>query len=216
MRPLITVLLSALAACVPVPTPTVASLEAPPAAELEPLASGEALAVLPADEEESLYVAECVREDLAAALPGHRVLAMDEARDVLFPWLEPGQVPRDDAAVRTLLARPAVAAKLRDLRLRSLIEIDLVDETTVWGEGAELLLGGMNYSKVTDRVAARVVDLGAGCCRAGGRARATGIQGYAHATIWGVIILSAPQTAACHRLSAALARALRAPVSASR
>jgi len=198
------------AACVPVPTPPVVTLERPPSAELEPLAIDETLAVLPNREGASRSAADCVRENLSAKLRRNRVLTVDEARDGFFPWLEPDRVPKNDAAARGFVARPAVAARLRDLRLRYLVLVDL-SLTESEGEGGEMLLAGAGFGKTSARATAQVVDLGAACCRAGGAARATGIWGYAHVVIYGVILLSSVEAPACERLSAALVQKLEPP-----
>jgi hypothetical protein len=195
------------AACVPVPTPAVTSLEAPPSAQLDRLDRGEAVAVLPNRVSESGFVADCVRNNLARGLPQNRVLSADEASDLFFPWLEPYEVPKDDAAVQAFVARPAVAAKLRDLRLRYLILVDLNSAGSL--EGGELLFAGASFGKASARATAQVADLEAACCRSGGAATATGIRGHAHVVIYGVIILSAVEEPACNRLSAALVQRLK-------
>jgi hypothetical protein len=197
----------AIVACVPVPTPSVVTLQEPPSADLDPLAAGEAIAVLPNREGDSRFVADCVRSNLSEGLSQNRVLSADEARDALFPWLEPGGVPNNDAAVRTFVARPAVAARLRDLRLRYIAVVDLRSTGDV--EGAEVLLGGASFGKVSAGATAQVVDLDAACCRSGGTATATGIRGHAHVVIYGFILLSAVEEPACDRLSAALLQKLR-------
>jgi hypothetical protein len=198
-----------MAACIPVPTPSVVTLEEPPSAELARLAAGEAIVVLPNRERESQYVADCVREKLAEKLTQNRVLTADEVRDALFPWLEPNRTPRDDAMVQALVARPAVAQALQDLRLRYLVVVDLTstDDTV----GAEVLAAGGGFSKVSARATAEVVDLEAACCRPGGAASATGLQGYAHVMIYGFILLSAVEGPACDRLGAALVQSLEPP-----
>jgi len=196
------------AACVPVPTPPVVSLEQPPSAELDPLEEGEAVAVLPNRERESGFAADCVRDKLAQGLPRNRVLTADQARDFLFPWLEPGQVPEDDAEVRVFMARRAVAEKLEGLRLRYLVVVDL-SSTGKLEDGVELLIGGFGYGRWSARAIAQVVDLEAACCRRGGTARATGIRGYAHMVFYGVVVLSSIEEPACDRLSAALVQELK-------
>jgi hypothetical protein len=190
---------------VPVPTPPVVSLEEPPNTDLDPLDSGEAIAILAADEKDSLFVTNCVQEQLAEMLPDNRVMTTEEVRDLLFPWLEPGKVPKDDAAAQAFIARPATAAKVRELRLRYLIEIALVSTGT--GIGAGFDLGGFGAGTKSARVSAQVVDLEAGCCRAGGSARATGIVGGA-ILVWGIWIFPIVEGPACERLSAALVQKL--------
>lgn len=211
LRLLIATGLLAAAACVPVPTPPVVTLEEPPSAALQPLEAGEAIAVLPSlvpsREAASETMAECVRNRLAEGLRRNRVLSADEARDAFFPWLEPSQVPRADPAVQAFVARAAVAQKLRELRLRYLVAVDL---STAEGEPVvgELLVAGAGFGKDSARLAARIVDLEDACCRPGGAARATGLRGYAHVMIYGVIVLSSLQEPACGRLSSALVEAL--------
>jgi hypothetical protein len=207
VRLLVLAWLLATVACVPVPTPPVITLEEPPSADLEPLEMGEGVAVVPSREGATGFVADCVQKGLVGGLRRNRVLTADEARDAFFPWLEPSQMPRGDAAVQTFVARPAVAAKLRALALRYLVVVDL-STTDDDLEGGELLLAGGAFGKASARVSAEIVDLEAGCCRPGGAARATGIRGYAHVVIYGVIVVSSVQQPACDRLSAALVQAL--------
>ena len=75
-------------------------------------------------------------------------------------------------------------------------------------EGGELLFAGAAFGKASARLSARIVDLEDACCRPGGAARATGIRGYAHVMIYGVIVLSSLQEPACGRLSSAILQAL--------
>lgn len=109
--------------------------------------------------------------------------------------------------MQAFVARPAVAAKLRELRLRYLVAVDL---SMAEGEPVvgELLVAGGGFGRDSARLAARIVDLEDACCRPGGAARATGIRGYAHVMIYGVIVVSALQEPACARLASALVQAL--------
>jgi hypothetical protein len=110
---------------------------------------------------------------------------------------------------QAFVARPAVAEALQDLRLRYLVVVDVTstDDAVV----AEALAVGGGFGKLSARATAEVVDLEAACCRPGGAASATGLQGYAHVMIYGFILLSAIEGPACDRLSAALARSLGPP-----
>ena len=68
--------------------------------------------------------------------------------------------------------------------------------------------GSSAFGTATARLSARSVDLEEACCRPGGTARATGLRGYAHVMIYGVIVVSSLQEPACDRLSSALVQAL--------
>jgi hypothetical protein len=203
------------AGCVPIPTPAVATLEHAPSAELDPLEVGEAVAVMSSRDGATRFIADCVRKDLAGGLRQNRVLTEDEARDAFFPWLEPSQMPRTDEQAQTFITRPAVAAKLQDLRLRYLVVVDVTSSESE-GQGGEALFAGAAFLKASARAGAQVVDLAGGCCRPGGVADATGIQGYAHVMIYGFIVLSSVEQAACDRLSAALVEELRPAATKSR
>lgn len=196
-----------LAACVPVPTPTVSTMEEPPSAELAALRPGEAIAVLDDGAPDSSWVAGCVQERLASGLPQNRVLDDQAGRDRFFPWLEPGTVPRDDAAVARMFEHAATRDRLADERLRYILKIGLTEERV--GDGFEQGLAGAAFWKLADRASAEVIDVEAQCCRPGGTARATGVQGYAHVVQWGFIVISMVETAACHELADALLEVLK-------
>ncbi len=209
MRPAIVGLSLAVTACMvlPVPTPSVVKLEESPSADLPPLNPGEAIAVLAADEEESVFAGGCAQEKLAEALPENRVMTSYEARDLLFPWLEPDVLPKDDAAAQALMARPAVTAKVQELRLRYLIEVGLVTKSAGIDAYNDAGKFGVYAETRSAHVSARVVDLEAACCRAGGSATATGVATGA-VFVWGVAFFPVIQGPACNRLSAALAQQL--------
>ncbi len=196
-----------LAACVPVPTPTVSTMENPPSAELTALRPGEAIAVLDDGAAESSWVAGCVQERLAKGLPGNRVLDDQTTRDRFFPWLEPDTVPKDDAAVARMFEHAAARNRLTDERMRYILKIGLTEESV--GDGVEQVIAGAAFWKLTDRATAEVIDVEAQCCRPGGTARATGVQGYAHVVQWGFIVISMVETAACHELADTLLDVLK-------
>jgi hypothetical protein len=207
----VTIVLSlAVGGCIaiPLPAPSVVKLEESPSADLDPLDPGETAAVLAADEEESVYVAGCVQEQLAKAFPNNRVVPAAEARDVLFPWLEPGAMPKDDAEAQALMARPAVAAKIRELKLRYLIEVGLVS-TRAGIDTFRAFDAPMGVVAETEsaHVSARVVDLEAACCRVGGSATATGVAAGAVYVV-GIMFLPVIEGPACNRLSEALVQQL--------
>ena len=203
-----------LAACVPVPTPTVSTMEEPPSAELSTLRPGEAIAMLDDGVPESAWVAGCVQERLAKGLPANRVLDDQSGRDRFFPWLEPGTVPQDDDAVARMFEHAVARNRLTDERLRYILKIGLTEESV--GDGFEQVIAGASFWKVTNRAAAEVIDVEAQCCRPGGIARATGVQGHAHVVQWGFIVISMVETAACHELADALLDVLKPAASPSR
>lgn len=202
-------LVATLASCVPVPTPPITTIEAPPAPDIRPLRPGEAVAVLSDDLLKSRWTADCVRDGLVAGLPANRTLDGKDARDILFPWLEPEYIPQHDASVRELVSHHAVATKLQELQIRYLILIRReVDLSAVGVEGALVGMGGW---KTVDRASARLIDVEKTCCRSGGSVRSAALEGYAHATIWGFIAFSFTERAACHALRDSLVKALRPP-----
>lgn len=217
MLRMLAVSLLLLVACVPVPTPTVATLEAPAAPEIEPLRAGDTIAVLPDDkakqgDKAGIRITQCVREGLTAGLPAVRVLNADAARDLLFPWLEPGQVPRDDVEVRALVSHGAVAAKMREMRLRYVIVI--ANQETTSGDAIELVMAGMGVGNLVDRASARIIDIEGACCRSGGSARGAGVMAYGHYLIFGFVTLADTEGAACHALGDALLKELHPPSAA--
>jgi hypothetical protein len=195
------------AACVPVPTPTVSSVTEPPDGAITRLAPGESIAVLDDGEDASLGVASCVQERLAPQLGDIRVLDAETARDRFFPWLEPAHLLTADDAVAAMLAHRAAAQRFADERLRYIFTIGLTEERK--GDGYEQGIAGAAFWKLTDDATAQVIDIEAGCCRPAGSARATGVQGYAHVVQWGFIIISRVETAACHELADALLDVLK-------
>lgn len=205
-RPFVTFLMLVAAGCVPVPTPTVSSVTQPPDEAIVRLAAGEAIAVLNDGEEDSRYVAVCVQERLARRLDEVRVLDAATAQDTFFPWLEPGRLPTTDSKVAAMLEHAAARERFARERLRYIFTIRLTEESK--GDGAEQVLAGAGFWKLTDHASARVIDLEAGCCRPAGTARASGVQGYAHVVQWGFILISRVETAACARLGDALIEVL--------
>jgi hypothetical protein len=203
MRLALAVVLICISACVPVPSPPISSLDVPPAADIEALAAGQSLAVLAGFEKTDAWSTDCLTGHLQDALPQVKVLDDTAARNAFFPWLERGwSLPMSDPAVAGFLARPHVLAKARELGLRYLLVVHHEDET--FGDLAEGGFAGVGFYKNTDRIDVTVIDLEAACCRRGGEASAAGVVGYGHALIYGFVLLSPTETAACARLASAL------------
>lgn len=197
--------LVATTACVPLPTPPITTLQTAPASELEPLLSGEAMAVLAGDEQED-WTTGCLRDELARSLPGARMLSAQEVRDMLFPWLEPTSAPKDDAALAAIIARPAVAERLREERLRYVV---VVRHTAGYEtNGAEAVLVGASFGQQLDETSARIFDIRSARVLEGGSARAAAVIGHAHVVIYGVVAFSPTERAACHELRDALLKEL--------
>lgn len=206
MYPLLVV--ACLSACVPVPSPPISTLEVAPAAEIEPLRPGESLAVLADTRKESGWSTDCLTKHLEGALPEVRVIDDAAVRDAFFPWLEiAGSLPVTDTAVAHFLARPRVQAKVEELGLRYIFVVRHGFEQK--GDGGEQGLAGAAFFKNTDRISMTAIDLQAACCRVGGKARAAGIVGYGHVVIYGFVLLSPTETAACSHLASALLAELR-------
>jgi hypothetical protein len=83
---------------------------------------------------------DCLQEELGGALihpeEGQSVRAAksgnapfsiygeQEFTDALFPWFEPSTAPANAAGLRTLLARPGVSGRLRDIGVRYVVWVD--------------------------------------------------------------------------------------------
>lgn len=200
-------------ACVPVPTPTVTTIEAAPDPALARLRPGEAVAVA-VRAADDVWSGECLHERLAAALPEARLIAPEAARDAFFPWLEIGEDPLSDATLEAFLASPVVARRLADLRVRYLLLIrtDISDSA---GGNAEMWLAGTVGGKMVHRTQVTALDVANVTERAGGTARSAGMQGWAHVLIYGVIVMSFPEAAACRAVADGLVEVLRPTAAAS-
>ena len=87
---------------------------------------------------DSSWVAGCLQERLARGLPQNRVLDDQPGRDRFFPRLEPGTVPRDDAAVARMLEHAATRDRLADERLHYVFKVGLTEERA--GDGVEQVI----------------------------------------------------------------------------
>ncbi|MCB1993541.1 MAG: hypothetical protein KDG49_18990 [Geminicoccaceae bacterium] len=209
MRMFFLVAVSCLSSCTawPVPSPPISTLEVPPAAEIEPLRPGETLAVLADDRMASGWSTDCLTGYLVEVLSKARVLDDSAVRDAFFPWLETAQsIPVSEAAASEFLARPRVAAKLRELGLRYILFVRHGVEAKRDPWRSQSLAA---FNEVVDRIAVTAVELETACFRVGGAARAAGIEGHFVVPIFGFVLLSPTESAACARLASALLVELR-------
>ena len=150
-----------LTACVPVPvTGSIDKLELPPV--VAPAVPGEGLGIVGGGDMDDLEtLPTCVRNAVAKADPGLRMIAPQELRDALFPWLERSTYPRTADTVAGRLGQPAVKAKIAELDLRFVAVI--TGSTT---EGPQDSFGAASWGGLgstwwtqTSRLSAWIIDL---------------------------------------------------------
>ena len=88
------------------------------------------------NETEGKYIS-CIEDALARGSNGLRVIPHKQFVDSLFPWFEPRTAPAETKGLSKLMARPGVAQRLEDQRVRYII----------WLEGdTERVAGGGSLS----------------------------------------------------------------------
>ena len=197
-----------LAGCVPVPVPAdIEDVDMPFYREVV-LADGEGVTVFSAVEDRTGQddIADCLRERLEKADPPVRVIPAGAFRDTFFPWLEPGTAPKSDEDWSALLARPLVKARMAELAVRFLLEVQGI-HTEGETKGVEAVAVGAVGNKVRDRITAKLRDLKGGTSIGTAAVESAGQNLFVHVMIYGVIVLPMTETAACRELGRQLAAA---------
>ena len=197
-----------LAGCVPVPVPAGIEDVDLPFYEEALLADGEAVTVFSAVEDRMGRddIADCLREGLEEADPPVRVIPAGAFRDTFFPWFEPGTAPRSDEDWAALLAQPLVKAKVAELDVRFLLEVQ-GSHTEGETKGVEAVAVGAVGAEVRDRVTAKLRDLKRATSIGAAAVESAGHNVLVHVMIYGIIILPMTETAACRELGRQLAAA---------
>ncbi len=197
-----------LAGCVPVPVPADIEDVDMPFYEEALLAEGEAVTVLSAAEDRTGRddIADCLREGLQEANPPVRVIPAGAFRDTFFPWFEPGTAPKTEEDWAALLARPLVKARVAELDVRFLLEVQ-GSHTEGETKGVEAVAVGAVGAEVRDRVTAKLRDPKRATSIGAAAVESAGHNVLVHVMIYGIIILPMTETAACRELGRQLAAA---------
>jgi hypothetical protein len=197
-----------LAGCVPVPVPAgIEDVDMPFYQEVV-LADGEAVTVFSTVEDRTGRddIADCLREGLEEADPPVRVIPAGAFRDTLFPWFEPETVPRSDEDWAALLARPLVKARVAELDVRFLLEVQ-GSHTEGETKGVEAVAVGAVGVEVRDRVTAKLRDLKGATSVGAAAVESASHDVLVHVMLYGIILLPMTETAACQELGRQLAAA---------
>ena len=72
------------------------------------------------NETEAKYI-QCVEDAMAQGREGLRVIPRNEFVDLLFPWFEPRTAPAETKNLAKLMARPGVAEKIAEQKIRYIV-----------------------------------------------------------------------------------------------
>jgi len=75
------------------------------------------------NETEAKYI-NCIEDNLSRGRKGLRVIPHDQFVDSLFPWFEPRTAPAQTKNLAKLMARPGVAERIEQQRIRYIIWLD--------------------------------------------------------------------------------------------
>jgi hypothetical protein len=106
-------------------------------------------------------VARCLAPALTPATGLGDAQPASALRDALFPWLDPGAAPRDTEAIATLLARPAVRDRLRQLGVGHLVLLQARDSpgSRTDALGCFVAIGGGGCLGHFEQTSGYIVDL---------------------------------------------------------
>ena len=104
--------------------------------------AGDGLVVLSLDGPDDAGIPRCVAGNLERARPELAAVPPRTFRSALFPWLEPSTAPRDLETFARLIARPAVSARLAELKVRY---VAVVSGATTMGAYKGGILCGAGY-----------------------------------------------------------------------
>lgn len=201
-------LLQVMTGCVPLPGVALIDETELPSDTIQVLAPGEAVTIVSGAFDDAGKAPLCVSESLHASNPAIRRIPPEEFRDSLFPWFEKATAPRREEELAAVMSRPLVKARLEELNLRYLVEVN--DPSTSEGsfKGPHLILAGVGWAERESEITASVWDLKEAAHVGSARVSTSGHNVVATWIIFSGIFLPATETTACQELGRGLAALL--------